>query len=719
MPLALPLFDDEQPIVRHGPCEGAFGLETRYDASFVAGLALREKQIQQSYRPIICIHKWFARRPGSVFRSLMLAEYVEAPLSESYWQSNDIAATIADPFMGGGTTIFEALRLGLGVVGCDVNPMAYWLVRQGVQPLDLAGFRAYADAVIRQTEEIIGGYSITECATCGDVAPVKYFLWVKICPCPSCGERVDLHPGYLLAESVRHPREVYQCPDCDALCKIDAKTKPYCPRCHLLLEHGNVRRGKAECRSCSTVFPFASQLASPPAHRLIGIEYRCPKCYALVPGRQFKTPDMADRDRYDSASTRFAPVADNLPIPDDEIPAGDETNRLHRWGYHRYRDMFNDRQLLGLGTLLQNIAGVSDMAVRHALATVFSDTLRYQNLLSRYDTYALKCQDIFSVHGYPVGLIVCENALLGIPGVGSGSFVHFVEKYARAKTYAQKPYETRMAKSKKSLVHMMGERIEAQLIDRAPGSDERAAWLVCEPSQALDLAPKSLDGVFTDPPYFDNVQYAELMDFCFVWLRKLINGDVPEFIRATTRTEHELTGNDTLGRDLEDFTAGLSKVFSAMAVTLKDGAPLVFTYHHNEASAYAPLVVALLDAGLTCTAVLVAPAEMTASLHIAGTKSSILDSVFVCRDRRWTGDRDAIDHLWKRSVDERVEDDVARMADAGYRCSDGDRQCLHAGHLASDAVRQLGRNWSSAAPVRERLALVRECMAGPTRRSVA
>jgi len=42
-------------------------------------MALQEKQIQQNYRPIIAVHKWFARRPGTLFRALMLSEYVEAP----------------------------------------------------------------------------------------------------------------------------------------------------------------------------------------------------------------------------------------------------------------------------------------------------------------------------------------------------------------------------------------------------------------------------------------------------------------------------------------------------------------------------------------------------------------------------------------------------------------------------------------------------------------
>ncbi|HXP60971.1 MAG TPA: DUF1156 domain-containing protein [Dongiaceae bacterium] len=49
-------------------------IERGFDISFVADLALREKQIQQNYRPIIAVHKWFARRPGTLFRSLLLAE---------------------------------------------------------------------------------------------------------------------------------------------------------------------------------------------------------------------------------------------------------------------------------------------------------------------------------------------------------------------------------------------------------------------------------------------------------------------------------------------------------------------------------------------------------------------------------------------------------------------------------------------------------------------
>jgi hypothetical protein len=282
--------------------------------------------------------------------------------------------------------------------------------------------------------------------------------------------------------------------------------------------------------------------------------------------------------------------------------------------------------------------------------------------------------------------------------------VHFVEKYVTAKTYAQKPYETRAGRSRKTLVHMLGEKIDAPIYKTQPGNHSRAAWLTCAPSQGLKLAPESLDGVFTDPPYFGNVQYAELMDFCFVWLRKLLGDNVEAFARTSTRAELELIGNETLGRDLEHFTTGLSAVFVQMSQALKRGRPLVFTYHHNNPFAYAPLVVAILDAHLTCTSVLCAPAEMTASRHIAGTKSSILDSIFVCRHTQAV-ERNALPAYWTRSVDDRVAHDAADMAAASYKCTEGDVQCLRAGHVAADGVHVLTDVWEQNKPVTERLAI--------------
>jgi putative DNA methylase len=105
-------------------------IEHNFDVPFVAAMALREKQIQQNYRPIIAVHKWFARRPGTLFRALLLSEFRESALRDIYFEANTLAGIrVADPFMGGGTPLLEANRLGCDVIGYVINPMAYWIVR--------------------------------------------------------------------------------------------------------------------------------------------------------------------------------------------------------------------------------------------------------------------------------------------------------------------------------------------------------------------------------------------------------------------------------------------------------------------------------------------------------------------------------------------------------------------------------------------------------------
>ena len=88
--------------------------------------------------------------------------------------------------MGGGTPLIEASRIGCHVVGADINPMAYWVVRQELADLDRQAFRIEAQRVITKVEEQIGKLYQTICIHCGhSQAPVKYFLWVKqqLCTC--------------------------------------------------------------------------------------------------------------------------------------------------------------------------------------------------------------------------------------------------------------------------------------------------------------------------------------------------------------------------------------------------------------------------------------------------------------------------------------------------------------------------------------------------------
>ena len=156
-------------------------IEEGFDVSFIAGMALREKQIQQNYRPVIGVHKWFARRPGTLFRGLVLAEFGDDALKDCFFQGNDLSGIrIADPFMGGGTPLIEANRVGCDVQGFDVNPMSAWIVREEVEDLDVPAYEAAARALVDTLRSDLGRYYRTTCPHYGDAdVPVKSFLWVK------------------------------------------------------------------------------------------------------------------------------------------------------------------------------------------------------------------------------------------------------------------------------------------------------------------------------------------------------------------------------------------------------------------------------------------------------------------------------------------------------------------------------------------------------------
>jgi putative DNA methylase len=424
-------------------------IEARYDIPLIAAMALREKQVQQTYRPIIAVHKWFARRPGTLFRALALAEFGDAPLADIFFEANAFPGRkVADPFMGGGTPLIEANRVGCDVVGFDINPMASWIVREELEHLDVDAYEAEAARLLAKLRAEIGDLYLTDCPHYGDTdVPVKYFLWVKIIDCEVCGRSVDLFPGYLVSEDSRHPKNVLVCPSCGELNEVDDRQDPgHCQSCEAQLHlDGPAGRGRCACPDCGHENRYPRPAKGPLGHRLFAIEYYNPHRKAGHKGRFFKKPDAKDLSRAATAMERWGRTSTRY-VPNQEILPGDETDRLHRWGYSHYRQMLSDRQLLGLEQSCSLIDQVENVRVRHALATNLSDLLRYQNMLCRYDTWALKSLDIFSVHGFPVGLVQCESNLLGISNskntnVGSGGWTNIIDKYAKAKRYCDAPFD--------------------------------------------------------------------------------------------------------------------------------------------------------------------------------------------------------------------------------------------------------------------------------------
>src|SRR5262245_62522025 len=144
----------------------------------------------------------------------------------------------------------------------------------------------------------------------------------------------------------------------------------------------------------------------------------------------------------------------------------------------------------------------------------------------------------------------------------------------KAKAYCDQPFEVIHHGKQKIQVPIPREWIGDRR-NGTGGPEQRKVTLHCESATLAHMAPASLDAVLTDPPYFGNVQYAELMEFCYVWLRRVASGK-GYFEQLSTRNAAELTGNESMNRGLEHFTDGLSQAFRKMAAALKPGGPFVF-----------------------------------------------------------------------------------------------------------------------------------------------
>ncbi len=102
-------------------------------------------------KPIYQMSKWWARRRSSVFRSMLIAAATKAPddpshaaklVWDNYYANHQKKGAfkhlkVADIFMGGGTTLVEGSRLGMQMIGNDLNPVAWFVVRQELANVDL------------------------------------------------------------------------------------------------------------------------------------------------------------------------------------------------------------------------------------------------------------------------------------------------------------------------------------------------------------------------------------------------------------------------------------------------------------------------------------------------------------------------------------------------------------------------------------------------------
>ena len=612
-------------------------IEGDFPFEYLSEVAEVESWRREIYRPIYYMHKWWARRLGSVFRAAILGSaYPDGcDVMDLFYRSVDLDGLVVfDPFMGSGTTVGEAHKLGCTVIGRDINPVAYRLVKTALSKISRRRLVDLFGLLRKQVEEELRGL-YRGLDSSGNVCDVLYLFWVKVLPCPFCNHAVDLFSTYVFARHVypkQHPQIHLVCPDCgQVFADLYHSESVKCTGCGLVFNprEGSAKRTQAVCRHCGESFSIAGVAASqghPPAQRLYA------KLLLRRSGnKEYLRITEDDLRAYEIAKNRLHKM--NPPLPHVKILPGHNTKQVLNYGYQYWDEMFNARQLLSLSILARGIRELPSCPERDVLMLLFSGVLEFNNMFASYKgegTGAVR--HMFSHHILKPERMSIEANLWGTDK-SSGSFLTlFNSRILRAMDYKEAPFEIAVKRDGKKKrgkkVFGINPPIGADILDTYPanGLPRKSVYLSCGSSSHTDLPAGSVDLIVTDPPFFDNVHYAELADFFYVWQRLYFDEPV---LRDSQTTRHFDEVQDV---SADAFAKKLSNVFKECHRVLRDKGLLVFSYHHSRREGWLSVADAVLSSDFSFIQAQPVKAEMSGATPKSQAKNPIdIDVFLVCR----------------------------------------------------------------------------------------
>ena len=699
-------FDLRQTVEKKdvlGPFTGPCALEDdNFPFEAISDVAESESWRKEINRPVYHIHKWWAQRLGTVFRAVALGALAPSGtdiLSAFYRPTRVQNLTVFDPFMGSGTTIGEAAKLGARAIGRDINPVAHFLVRNALAFHDReAVFRTFREIEDDVADNIRAYYKTVQ--PDGAEADVLYYFWVKQVDCPECACQIDLFSTRVFAKHSnprRHPEAKAICPSCGQVnsVRFDANHAA-CEGCAAEFDpQSGPARGRTaicpECEHCFAIGQTIREKNAPPAHRLYAK-------LALTPDgkKVYSAATAEDRNSYALAEKALGDRINAFPIIG--IAPGCNTNQALGCNYRYWHQMFNARQLLCLSILADRIREIQEPTLRELFACLFSGVLEFNNLFASYKgegTGAVR--HMFAHHVLKPERTPLEANVWGTPK-SSGSFMTmFKGRIRRALDYADDPFELRlnnrrMEKKKTEKVYGLSESLNFDIAEDFPSFlAGKRIYLSCGDSSVTDIEDGAVDAIITDPPFFDNVHYSQLADFFHVWQRHIL-GEGGTHGANSTRSPAEVQNADS-----EAFTERLGAVWTECHRVLSADGVLAFTYHHSRSEGWASVLHALMEADFFISAAFPIKAEMSVAMPKQQAKEPIdLDIVLVCRKRSahyepqcWNGE------LWG-TTRQKAARQVARLRKVGRKLSRNDVRVI----VMAQLVRQLSRSDTREAAMR-------------------
>jgi adenine-specific DNA methylase len=536
---------------------------------------------------------------------------------------------VLDSFAGGGSIPLEALRLGAEAYAVEYNPVAYLILKATIEYPQRYGQKLASE--VKRWGEWVLGRARRELAAfypaVGGETPIAY-IWSRTirCPNPACGAEIPLFRQLWLARKANKKVALKPIPNRAAkrvdFAIVDGDAVDFDP------STGTVSRGNAVCLVCQASardsYVKAEAQAGRMGHRLVAVV----TTRGRGQGRHYRLATKEDLAAFRKAEEALqnllqtpSPWAFGLSwVPEEPMDQRNPNIVSGRgYGFRKWGQLFNPRQLLALVTFgkwvreayRQILRETDDPEFAKAVATYLAfalDKLAERNdALSRWDNTHEKIQSAFSGHHLHMTWDYIEtNPLAGLTSSWDAGVSYVLEYPAR---------ESRIPQA---------------------GSAHLGS------AAALPFPDRHFDAVVVDPPYADNVPYADLSDFFYVWLRRTVGDLYPEaFGTPLVPKDEEAVVNPARfggGKKGEQIAQAhyqrlMEKSFAEIHRVLKPDGMAVVMFTHRSTEAWERLIQSLLDAGLYPTASFPVHTEMEASTHQRG-KGAIQSTILMACRRR-------------------------------------------------------------------------------------
>lgn len=661
--------------------------------------AAREKSIRHGHPSTL--HLWWARRPLAACRAVLFASLVDDPSAhpdrfpdeESQakerqrlfeiiealvkWENSNNEEVLAaaraeimascdgnpppvlDPFAGGGSIPLEAQRLGLEAHASDLNPVAVLINkalieipplfadRPPVHPDESGdarlktwrGAQGLADDVryygswMRDEAERRIGHLYPKVSLPpehgGGEATVIAWIWARavLCPNPACGARMPLVSSWAL--STKKGKEAWVDP------QVDSRSKAV---------HYSIGTGPG---------------GPPPSPKQgKGAKFACVVCGEVAPDRVIYAAGMAKEMSADlmaivaegsRSRVYLPPTEDHISAanaatptwrPSGEMPANPRWFSPPAYGMTTWGDLFTVRQLVALTTFSDLVAEARDKIRADALAAGLPDD---PTALRDHGTGATAYAEAVSVY--------LAFAISKVADRGSTICTWFTDRDSTRNTFARQAIPmtwdfaemntlTTGTGSLRGAVDWTAESIEGWQIPQA-----RPGYAAQRDAAAPDLMSCA---VSTDPPYYDNIGYADLSDFFYVWLRRSLGSVYPDECSTllVPKTQELVATPYRFGGDKraaeEFFEEGLGRVFQRLRDIQDPRFPLTVYYAFKQAESteggtsstgWETMLQSLLDSGLAVDGTWPMRSELSNRMIASGTNALASSIVLVCRPR--------------------------------------------------------------------------------------